>query len=80
MKKDSEALILPSWEIVLKCMSFIGKEFSKISDMRVSNSEVLEMISKKVLEDYEFIEKEIKFLNKSLEETRFNLEKLKDEH
>lgn len=48
--------------------------------MRVSNSEVLEMISKKVLEDYEFIEKEIKFLNKSLEETRFNLEKLKDEH
>ena len=67
IKKDSQILILPNWEIVLKCVQFIGTEFAKIEDMRQSNSELLEMISKKVLEDYEFIEKEILQLRKSLE-------------
>ena len=41
--------------------------------MRLSNSEMIEMISKKVLDDYEFIEKEIRNSRRMLEEARSNL-------
>ena len=44
--------------------------------MRNSNAEMLEMIHKRLLDDYEFLEKEIISLGKSIEETRENVSKL----
>ena len=58
--------MLPTWMAVLGGIERVGKEFRCIEEMRQSNGELLEMIHKKIMEDYEVLEKEISMSAKSI--------------
>jgi hypothetical protein len=51
--------VLPTWHIILNALEKIGTEFQQIEEMRKSNSEMIEMINRKMFEDYEILEKEM---------------------
>jgi hypothetical protein len=51
----------------LAAIEKIGAEFQQIEEMRKSNTEMLEMINRKMFEDYDILEKEMSDTIKSLE-------------
>lgn len=52
-----EEIVLPTWRIILNALEKIGKEFQLIEEMKNSNTEMVDMICKKIFEDYEVVEK-----------------------
>ena len=45
-------MVLPAWQAVMDALEATGREFAESEDMRESNSRMLEMISRKIMEDY----------------------------
>ena len=47
-ESGSEEIVLPTWRIILSALEKIGGEFQLIEGMKNSNSEMMEMIQRKI--------------------------------
>lgn len=70
---------MPTWKHFISVFRFLGKQFKAIEEIRASNAQMLEMIHKKILEDYELIEKQIYDTGRDIEEAEEILQNLKNE-
>ena len=71
-------MVLPAWQAVMDALEAMGREFAESEDMRESNSRMLDMISRKIMEDYEVLEGGIRETARNLEACREKLEVLKE--
>lgn len=80
LDEQSHVLWLPSWQSIKEFFNTMGKCYADyMTEIRLSNSELISITHKKILEDQEYLVSEISILTSSIAETKATLDRLQEE-